>query len=136
MLPGNSPSWPAKDTPTRSSSVRPNSGRTASWAQCRYGWPAMHAVQSSLSPSVIAAASGPRWREHDAFEQPAPGANHGQVAGSAVGEHADADAGLRAEPEEAAKPPGATGVPQQGAAVNNAVDTNQADRIRLSRGDS
>src|SRR5947209_12265354 len=136
MLPGNSPSWPAKLTPTRSSSVRPNSGCTASWAQCRYGWPAMHAVQSSLSPSVIAAASGSRWGEDDAFEQPAPGADHGLVAGSAVGEHADAGAGLRAEPEEAAKPAGATGVPQQGAEVNDAVVPNQADRIRPGRGHS
>jgi hypothetical protein len=34
---GNSPSWPAKFTPTRSSSVRPSAGCTASLDQCRCG---------------------------------------------------------------------------------------------------
>src|SRR5206468_7770022 len=50
--------------------------------------------------------------------------------------HADAGAGLRAEPEEAAKPAGATGVPQQGAGVNDAVVPDEADRIRPGRGRS
>ena len=59
-----------------------------------------------------------------------------QLAELASETHADAGAGLRAEPEKGAKPAGVTGVPQQGAGVNDAVVPDQADRVSPGRGRS